>query len=77
MTTRRTKTKDNSNQVSRWRHRSNSGKLYVVIAKIAKGLGKDCRFPGLEFQCSCPGWTMHVPRKDCKHIRHIKTHCCD
>ena len=25
-----------------------------------------------KWQCSCKGWTMHVPRKDCKHIRRIK-----
>jgi hypothetical protein len=25
-----------------------------------------------EWQCSCIGWTRHVPRKDCKHIRRVK-----
>jgi len=25
-----------------------------------------------EWQCSCKGWTMHVPRKDCIHIRDLK-----
>uniref|UniRef100_A0A6M3LUJ5 SWIM-type domain-containing protein n=2 Tax=viral metagenome TaxID=1070528 RepID=A0A6M3LUJ5_9ZZZZ len=25
-----------------------------------------------EWQCSCRGWTSHVPRRDCKHIRRIK-----
>jgi len=22
--------------------------------------------------CSCPGWTRHVPRTDCKHIREVR-----
>jgi len=25
-----------------------------------------------QWQCSCVGWTRHVPRKDCKHIRGCK-----
>lgn len=25
-----------------------------------------------EWQCSCKGWTQHVPRKDCTHIRQLK-----
>lgn len=25
-----------------------------------------------EFQCSCYGWTRHVPRKDCTHIKELK-----
>ena len=25
-----------------------------------------------EFSCSCRGWTGHVPRTDCKHIREVK-----
>ena len=24
------------------------------------------------FECSCKGWTMHVPRSDCSHIRKLK-----
>ncbi len=24
------------------------------------------------WSCSCVGWTRHVPRKDCKHIRYVK-----
>jgi hypothetical protein len=24
------------------------------------------------FQCSCIGWTRHVPRRDCKHILWVK-----
>lgn len=26
-----------------------------------------------EWQCACIGWTRHVPRKDCKHIRGCKS----
>lgn len=25
-----------------------------------------------DFACGCVGWTRHVPRKDCKHIREVK-----
>jgi len=25
-----------------------------------------------EWQCSCKGWTMHVPRRDCTHIKDLK-----
>ena len=25
-----------------------------------------------EWQCACVGWTRHVPRRDCKHIRSVK-----
>jgi len=25
-----------------------------------------------EYQCSCYGWTRHVPRRDCAHIRGLK-----
>lgn len=24
-----------------------------------------------EWQCSCRGWTMHVPRRDCRHIQEV------
>lgn len=25
-----------------------------------------------QWECACRGWTMHVPRRDCKHIRRLK-----
>lgn len=25
-----------------------------------------------EWQCSCLGWTRHVPRRDCTHIKQVK-----
>ena len=25
-----------------------------------------------EWGCSCPAWTRHTPRRDCKHIKAIK-----
>lgn len=24
------------------------------------------------WECSCPAWTMHTPRKDCKHIVNVR-----
>lgn len=29
-----------------------------------------------EWACSCTGWTRHVPRRDCKHIRYVKLTGC-
>jgi hypothetical protein len=63
---------------------SRAGKFYVVsefpvnpfavanhlahawdaVAKMPKGM--------TFWQCSCIGWTRHVPRKDCKHIEWVK-----
>jgi len=40
---------------------SSSGDTYTV------GLRDDG-----EYQCGCIGWTRHMPRRDCKHIRGIK-----
>lgn len=25
------------------------------------------------WECSCPAWTMHTPRKDCKHIQSVRS----
>lgn len=47
--------------VERIRVTSDSGRKYTVVRTWAD-----------KWRCSCPGWTMHVPRKDCKHIRHVK-----
>lgn len=40
---------------------SRPGKFYVV-SETDSG----------EWQCGCVGWTRHVPRRDCKHIRWVK-----
>lgn len=48
----------------RWRVNSDSGRKYVVV-QLYNGT----------YQCSCPGWTRHTPRKPCKHIRHIDVNC--
>ena len=29
------------------------------------------------WSCSCRGWTMHMPRKDCKHIREVRAELRD
>ena len=30
------------------------------------------RRDGTGWECSCPAWTRHMPRKDCKHISKVK-----
>jgi hypothetical protein len=48
---------------ARWECPSDSDpELTYVIAMSQHG----------EWACGCRGWTMHVPRKDCKHIRRVK-----
>ena len=67
MTSRRASTQTTwskrNNATCRHRVKSDSGRIYTVAVA------------GDEYQCSCPGWTMHYPRRDCKHIRHVKEHC--
>jgi len=51
----------------RWRRQwdvpsdSNPAKSYVV-SEDWEG----------NYACSCPAWTRHTPRRDCKHIRRVK-----
>lgn len=40
---------------------SNPGKWYVVS-----------EFDNGEWACGCIGWTRHMPRRDCQHIRWAK-----
>ena len=49
--------------VQRWEvaSHSNPSKTYTV-AIDADGI----------YDCSCPAWTRHMPRKDCKHIQQVK-----
>ncbi len=48
--------------VKRWMVTSESSdKLYCV------GQDKDG-----EYGCSCPGWTRHTPRRDCKHVLRVQ-----
>lgn len=52
---------------ARWRRQwdvpsdSNPAKSYVV-SEDREG----------HYACSCPAWTRHTPRRDCKHIRRVK-----
>lgn len=48
--------------VKRWVVPSSSGDGEYIVAQDAAG----------NFACSCPGWTRHVPRTDCRHIREVK-----
>ena len=59
-----------SNQVTRrYRVKSDtSDNTYTVVAIETFDRGHD----EVEWRCSCRGWTMHTPRRDCKHITHVK-----
>jgi hypothetical protein len=52
----------NDKWVERWAVRSSSGKGDYIIGQTTEG----------EWGCSCIGWTSHVPRTDCRHIREVK-----
>ena len=49
--------------VQRWEvaSHSNPNRTYTVAIDAEGNWG-----------CSCPAWTRHMPRKDCKHIRQVK-----
>ncbi len=46
---------------------SSPGAFYVV----SKVMNNDTN--ETFWQCSCIGWTRHVPRRDCKHITYHRT----
>jgi hypothetical protein len=46
--------------VQMWDVSSDSGNHYHV-SQLEEG----------SYQCSCLGWTRHVPRRDCKHIQWV------
>lgn len=48
---------------AQWKMPSHSDpdKTYTITLKSRK------------WSCSCIGWTRHYPRKDCIHIREVKT----
>ena len=52
----------NDKWINRWIVHSSSGSGDYVIGQDADG----------NWGCSCIGWTRHVPRTDCKHIREVK-----
>lgn len=80
MTTRKASTKTkwckSRTILKRFRVKSNSSRTYTVVAleNLVRIAGLKSQYPAIEWQCSCPGWTMHTPRHDCKHIRHVKEH---
>ncbi len=48
---------------------------FYVVSKVAVpgGDGPLGRLPMQEqWQCDCRGWTLHTPRRDCKHITYHK-----
>ena len=48
--------------MNQWKWPSNSSDKEYTISLTFEG----------QFQCSCRGWTMQVPRRDCTHIRQLK-----
>lgn len=50
---------------------SDPGRYYIVSrVELAAKCGEVS--PVEQWQCSCTGWTRHVPRRDCKHIAYHK-----
>jgi len=49
--------------VKRWVIPSHTSMREYIVAQDKDG----------NWACSCPGWTRHVPRTDCKHIRTVKS----
>lgn len=49
--------------VDYWRVESDSrlGRFYTVSRDVGGG-----------FACSCKGWTLHTPRRDCRHIIYVR-----
>lgn len=45
-----------------WPVPSSDGKREYTVTSYADG----------SFACSCLGWTRHMPRKDCRHIRDVR-----
>lgn len=43
-----------------------SGKMSYTVAKWSSD------YQGQLFSCSCPAWTRHTPRTDCKHVLKVK-----
>lgn len=54
----------NANTLAQWKVPSETccERFYVVSEMADKS-----------WQCSCTGWTRHVPRRDCKHILYVRT----
>lgn len=50
--------------VEAWKVPSQSSNATYTVARYEEG----------SFACSCPGWTKHFPRKDCKHIMWVVAH---
>lgn len=44
--------------VKQWEVDSDTSNSTYIVSQLADGT----------FQCSCRGWTSHMPRRDCKHI---------
>lgn len=47
--------------VKKWVVPSSSGNGNYIVSLHKEGW----------YACSCPGWTRHTPRTDCKHIREV------
>lgn len=50
------------NIIAQWRVASSSGHGDYVVSKYSDG----------DYSCGCKGWTMHTPRRDCKHIALVR-----
>jgi hypothetical protein len=52
----------NDKWIKKWGVPSSSNDGYYTVGQDVTG----------SFACSCIGWTHHMPRTDCKHIRQVR-----
>lgn len=57
---------------SQWAVQGTAKAPYIVSSKKKAGDGVATGW-GETWGCSCPDWTKHSPRTDCKHIVNVKT----
>jgi hypothetical protein len=65
---------------NRWKHKwaapSSSSNDYYIVAEpedpTETNSSKDEFGRGPSLACGCLGWTRHMPRTDCKHIREVR-----
>lgn len=54
-----------------WVYQGSAKAPYIISSKKKPGNGSTTGWD-LQWACSCPDWTKHSPRADCKHIIAVK-----
>jgi hypothetical protein len=53
------------------RTRRNSAMTTIATVRSESNPNITYRVDLIKGECSCPGWTMHFPRRPCKHLRQM------